>query len=74
MRRGRGGAIKPAMPAAPMKERISQPSPWIAVARKENGIEVTLIGGQISTRGGICVGMDTEAQLGTMGRSGGMRS
>ena len=109
-RRVRGGAIKPAVPAAPMEERLSQsspappeiaraarslcegqttlildggttvlalarllgpergqmvitPSPWIAVACRENGVDVTLIGGQISVRGGICVGMDTEAQL-----------
>ena len=36
---------------------VITPSPWIAVVFQENGIEVTLIGGQISTRGGICVGM-----------------
>ncbi|MCA8878472.1 MAG: DeoR/GlpR transcriptional regulator [Rhodobacteraceae bacterium] len=42
---------------------VITPSPWIAVAAAERGIEVVTLGGQISARGGIAIGTDVTAAL-----------
>ncbi|WP_298917657.1 DeoR/GlpR family DNA-binding transcription regulator [uncultured Roseobacter sp.] len=45
---------------------IVTPSPWVAIACMENGIEVVLLGGRLSGHGGVSVGLDCEEQLGQL--------
>ncbi len=48
----------------PSRDRVVvTPSPWIAVACATNGVEVVMLGGRLTLRGGINAGPDTEAQL-----------
>ncbi|XDA99877.1 DeoR/GlpR family DNA-binding transcription regulator [Sulfitobacter sp. LCG007] len=42
---------------------VATPSPWVAIACHEAGIDVHLIGGHLSASGGIATGTDCSAQL-----------
>lgn len=45
---------------------VMTPSPWLAVAAAERGIEVHLVGGRLSARGGIAVGGGALAEAGAL--------
>lgn len=45
---------------------VMTPSPWVAVACAERGIEVYLLGGTLSAAGGVASGLATEAALGAL--------
>ncbi|MBW4710214.1 DeoR/GlpR family DNA-binding transcription regulator [Roseobacter sp. YSTF-M11] len=42
---------------------VVTPSPWAALACLQNGVEVHMLGGRLSARGGINVGAECEEQL-----------